>query len=91
MSNRVMFQMTKFVDLNENLIEGGENYGFRIADDYGQTYSNVLTKDEALSFSPEKALLVLLEQFDEFMNSVKGKGFYFNDRWISVDDNGFIL
>jgi hypothetical protein len=92
MSNRVYFNLTKFVDLGFNaegdLVEEDADYGYRIFDDYGKTYNNFLTEEEAKKISVEEALKIITETAHsedpngDFTISVEEHGFYFNGDWI---------
>jgi hypothetical protein len=89
MSSRVFFQVTKFTDLSivdGKLVESEDvDYGYRLFDDYGKTYDNMLTEKEALALTPEKALKIINEN-EEFAVAVVS-GFLFNGEWLSKEDN----
>lgn len=92
MANRVYFNLTKFVDLgfdsDGNLVEEAEDYGYRIFDDYGKTYNNFLTEEEAKQINVEEALKIISKTAHsedpngDFTLSVEDYGFYFNGDWI---------
>ena len=87
MGNRVSFQLTKFTNIDETLNEDSVSYGYRVYDDYGQTYSNVMSEEEIESFTPNKALDVICQLEGDFWISIEGKeGFYYNDQWISKEE-----
>jgi hypothetical protein len=88
MSNRIFFQVTKFTDLSivdGKLVETDVDYGYRLFDDYGKTYDNMLTEQEALALTPEKALKIINGN-EEFAVAVVS-GFLFNGEWLSKEDN----
>ena len=93
MANRVTFQSTKFVNINEDLIESKPVYGYRVYDDYGQSYNNTLKKEDLIR-SPEDALKVIEDFFgnNEFYSVILEKGgFFFNGSWQELDEDGEII
>jgi hypothetical protein len=91
MSNRVTFQVTKFVNLNNDLSEGEPAYGYRIYDDYDADYNNCLIKEE-LPQTAAEALAIIEEGHADFHEAILEKGgFLFNDDYVELDENGKII
>ena len=91
MSNRVTFQVTKFVNLNEALKETSTAYGYRLFDDHEQSYDNSIEKSD-LPTTPEEALDIIEEVNADLYNFIchdKG-GFFFNESYVEVDEDGKI-
>jgi len=95
MSNRVHFNLTKFVELgfdeNGDLREEDTDYGYRIFDDYGMTYNNFMTLEEVKEIDEKKALTIIHETSfgdsnNDFTISLE-HGFYFNGNWIAREDH----
>ena len=95
MSNRISFNMTKFTELfideNGNLVESDVDYGYRIFDDYGKTYNNMLTPEEVSKITPKEALKILYktgtsEDGNDFSVAIFN-GFLFNSEWIDREEN----
>ena len=93
MSNRPTIQNTKFIDLDANGKQIGKPaYGVRIFDDNGQMYSNTMDKKD-LPCTPEQALAVIPDLDSNMHDFIVSErlGFYFNDDWCQVDENGHIV
>jgi len=89
-SNRVTFQLTKFVNLDSDLNEQEPAYGYRVYDDYGSDYNNVYTKEE-LPRTPQDALEILEEEHNDLYDAAVEKGgFFFNDDYVQIDEDGKI-
>lgn len=84
MSNRATLQRTEF----KNLPQGDTTFGWRIYDDYGQTYSNILSKEDV-----EKSDEELLQQVSSFGDEVSSviidfaleHGIYIGNQWYDAD------
>ena len=86
MSNRVSLDATKFVNKN-----GDESYGYRMYDDYDQTYyncaeSNIMEMDdlELLEYAGKRADERAGEMISFCME--EEKGMYINDTWYDHDE-----
>ena len=87
--------MTKFteliVDSDGNLVEGDVDYGYRIFDDYGKTYDNMIELEELAKITPKEALKILyntstsVDQND--FSAAIFNGFLFNGEWIDREEN----
>ena len=87
MSNRVYFQTTKFVDLDKDLREISEEYGYRIYDDYESDYANYLTVEQLPQTAKEA--FELIKKHDGLHESAVLKGsFYFNEEFIELNSEG---
>lgn len=88
MSNRVTFQVTKFVNLNNDLSEQDAAYGYRIFDDYEADYNNCYAKEE-LPQTPAEALAIIKEGHGDLYDVIVEKGgFLFNDDYVEIDEEG---
>ena len=85
MGNRVTIEATKFVT------KDGETYGFRMYDDYDQTYYNNHEID-TLTLGDMDLLDIALDNTDERMGEMfsfvkeEEKGIYINDTWYDFDE-----
>ena len=88
MSNRVALQFTKFSNLDEMGKVLEESFGYRIYDDYGQDYNNTYDSVEELNehINIKTLQSFISENHEEFFESVRDKGIYFNGGWIPVED-----
>ena len=92
MSNRVVIQPTKFV----NILEGGSEsangytYGVRVYDDYGNSYCN--TWDSIPETDLEVLKKVCVEMDDDQTSAMithvieEEKGLYIGDNWYDWDE-----
>lgn len=91
MSNRVAFQVTKFVNLNNDLSEQEPAYGYRIYDDYDSDYNNCYAKEE-LPQTPAEAWEIIQNGHSDFHDVIIEKGgFLFNDDYVEVDEEGNLI
>lgn len=88
--NKPCIQRTIFVDHPS----GEKSYGYRMYDDEGQTYNNVMGKD-IFDMSPQEFLDKARESFDDMANSIFDfaleHGLYVDDCWYHFnleDSNG---
>jgi hypothetical protein len=93
MSNRATLQPCKFVNISKDGEEEEVSYGFRLYDDYGQTYTNVIDEDEFLKDIRKLEPVALIKKYfcltgedsvaDAILDGVIEKGgMYWNDSWI---------
>jgi hypothetical protein len=82
---------TKFT----NLHTGMETFGFRMYDDYGMTYSNTMTEEEAM-LPPSELLKLVFTQHnndvvDDMRTFVEADGIEVNDEFIEGAEVTIIL
>jgi hypothetical protein len=93
MSNKATIQRTIFF----NVPKGEKTYGYRIYDDYGQSYSNTMTEED-MELSPEDFLRKVVPHLDDtgssiFHVSFDTGGIYIDDEWftLKMNDGGWSL
>lgn len=92
MSNRATLQRTIFV----NHPSGDKTYGYRIYDDYEQTYCNILSEDDLdMNISPSAFLAKAKETFDNtsdsiFSGAIDHGGIYVDGDWFELTEEGEI-
>lgn len=90
--NRVTFQFRKIYDLDKNGKEvGPPMFGYCIISDNYTVINSSMCEDEEwqdmLSWSPQDLLEYILEYYGEkFEDHIKGRGFYINNSWVSVNE-----
>lgn len=90
MGNRVNFQTTKFVNLDNDLNEQEPAYGYRVYDDYESAYNNCYSKEE-LPRTAAEALEILKWHDGLYESALEKGGFFFNDDYIQLDDEGNVV
>jgi len=92
MGNRVGFQLTAFIDLDDGIVRSGrKSWGYRLYDDLGQTCDNTFEEAELGLITPQKAVDMMAQDDDLYQYYslvITAGGFYFNERWIEVDQDG---
>jgi hypothetical protein len=88
--NRPCIQRTVFKNYGSN----DESYGYRIYDDHGQSYCNIM-EEKDLKLSDPDFLRKAHETFDDVADSIFDfaleRGIYIDDNWYEFgfsDDNG---
>lgn len=85
MSNRVTLQTTVF----QNYKEDTKSFGYRMYDDYGQTYCNTL-EEKDLNKTPLKFLAFIKDKLDEagdaMMEHALEHGMYINGSWYENEE-----
>ena len=79
MSNRITIQRTVFKNFNTE----NETYGYRIYDDYGQSYSNIMDLDE-LKLNDNDFIHAAHDMFDDISNAMFE--FALEQGHITIDD-----
>lgn len=64
MGNRVTIYPTKFVDIDLDGNEGNVTFGLRVADDHGNSYSNLFDEDQIVGRTP-KEIVELARSIDD--------------------------
>jgi hypothetical protein len=92
MSSKVTFQITKFTNLYPDGTEGDVSYGYRVYDDYGVEYSNILEYQDVINMTPALALENIFSHMQQDWSDpiTNSGGFYFGDQWIEVDKDGYL-
>lgn len=87
MSNRVTLQRTVFQNVRQDGTEAEKSFGYRMYDDYGQTYDNTL-EAEQVQVSDEELLRYVRDNGNEmtdemisFLRDSDGHGLYIDDNW----------
>jgi len=90
--NQPCIQRTIFV----NAHCGDKSFGYRIYDDYGQDYCNILDEKD-LKLSDQDFLDKAKESFSEVANSIFDyaleHGIYVDDKWyhLNIEDDGLLV
>ena len=93
MSNRICMTKTVFQDINTNGSQGDISWGYRIHDDYGSTYNNMITQEQ---FNRMSAIEFAQYAFDngdevsgamfEFLLEMEDSYMYVGDETISIKE-----
>lgn len=85
--NRPCVQRTVFQDFGKE----EKTYGFRIYDDHGQSYGNMM-KEEDLKLSDQEFLELAVDLFDDAGTAIFDfaleRGIYVDDHWYQFDLDG---
>jgi len=86
--NRPCFQYTRFVNLDNSGNEFDESWGYRLYDDYDQTYNNTFKSFEELRdvVHKENLLEYLWNNHFEFIVDLMDRGIYFNEEWMTPEE-----
>jgi len=89
MSNRVTLQFTKFLNVDEQgKPTREESFGYRVFDDYGQSYNNTFENMEEVAEKITKdTVLSVIQSHPEFedLDSDTCSGVFLNDTYIERD------
>jgi hypothetical protein len=89
MSNRVSFQYTKFTNYNADGTPSWDSWGYRIYDDYDQSYNNTYDSLEELMSSINRGNVAeyIANTFEDFWEAIlHSGGLYFCNDWITTGE-----